>query len=150
MISIINWEQRLNFSSAITILYSKLVTAEDLIVVNNTGIGLTILNHQGGPVDIKSSNFTDNKIREGDNLINSNVFAGGGIYVAFFNPYAPQHITFKFNECIFEHNVVHGMYYPCLYTGDLGHSISSHGLGGGFGIFLERGLTNINLNFFNC
>ena len=146
----VNWVQGQNFCSAITILYGKHVTPEDMVVINNTGIGLTILNHQEGLVDIKSSNFTENKIPEGDNSVNSSIFAGGGVYVAFFNPTGSAHITFKLNGCIFEHNVAHGMYYPYLYTGDLGRPISGHGLGGGFGIFLERSSTNINLTFFNC
>ena len=147
----VNTVERLNFSSAITILYSKHVTLEDVIVINNRGIGLTILNHQGGLVDIKSSNFVGNKIHDGDNLINSSLFAGGGVYVTFFIPHPSEHITFKFNECIFERNIAHRMYYPAyLYTDDLGHPISGRGLGGGFGLFLERGLTNINVTFLNC
>ena len=146
----VNRVQRLNFSSAITILYSKHVTVENLVVVNNTGIGLTILNHQGGLVDIKSSDFKENKVQKGDSLFNTKIFAGGGVYVALFNPHPHEHIALKFNGCIFEHNTAHRKYYPYLYTGELGHPISGHGLGGGFGIFLERGLININLTFLNC
>ena len=143
-------QRRLNMSSAITILYGKNVAVEDLLVVNNTGIGLTIVDHQGGLVHIQSSKFMENKIRKDDGPMNSKAFAGGGVYVAFFSPDTPEPITFRFNGCIFERNTAHTQHYPYLYTNDLGHWVNGRGLGGGFGMYLERSSTNnINVTFIN-
>ena len=69
------------YSSAVMILYGKYVILEDLIIVNSTGIGLTILDHQGGLVRIQSSKFVGNKVP--NDPIYTDIYAGGGIYVNF-------------------------------------------------------------------
>ena len=138
--------QREVYSSAVTILHSKDVTIERLMVLKSIGIGLMILDHQGGIVRVESSDFIENWLSESD----SNIRGGGGVYVGKFTHQPSEPITFKFEKCLFEQNVAYTRYYDYLYTDDLGKPVSGYGLGGGAAILLERGLNNVHVLFSGC
>ena len=134
------------YSSAVTILHSKDVVIENLTILKSVGIGLMIIDHQGGIVQVESSKFIENMISESD----SNILGGGGVYVGGFKHQPPEPITFKFENCTFEQNIAHTRYYNYLYTDDLGKPVSGYGLGGGAAILLERGLSNMHVIFSGC
>ena len=134
------------YSSAVTILHSKDVTIERLTILKSLGIGLMILDHQGGTVSVESSTFIENQLSESD----SNIRGGGGVYVGEFTHKPSQPITFKFENCSFEQNIAYTRYYDYLYTDDLGSPVSGYGLGGGAAILLERGLNDIHVLFSGC
>ena len=139
-------EQFFSYSSAVTILCCKDVKVSHLVVRNNNGIGLKILNHQGGTVHIESSTFLQNQLTNKSCL---NDKGGGGVYVGGFeHPYEP--ITFQFENCIFQENEAHTKYFDYLYTNDLGQSVTGYGSGGGAAILLYNGLTNIHVTFSGC
>ena len=134
------------YRSAITILHSKRVTIERLVVLKSFGIGLMIVDHQGGVVHIESSKFLDNRI----SVIDPNIQGGGGVYVGDFMHPPSEPITFIFENCTFERNAAHTRYYNYLYTDNLGNQVSGYGLGGGVAILLERGLSDIHVMFSRC
>ena len=134
------------YSSAVAILHSKDVTIESLTILKSVGIGLTILDHQGGIVQVKSSNFIENRISNSD----SDTRGGGGVYVGDFMHQPSEPITFIFENCVFERNVAHTMYYDYLYTDDWGKPVSGYGQGGGAAILLERGLNNVHVILSEC
>ena len=132
------------YSSAVVILHSKDFTGESLTILKSVGIGLMILDHQGGIVQVKSSNFIENHVS------NTNVRGGGGVYVGDFIHQPQKPITFIFKNCVFAQNVAYTRYYDYLYTDDLGKPVSGYGLGGGAAILLERGLNDVHAIFSGC
>ena len=134
------------YRSAVTILHSRRVTIERLVVLKSFGIGLMIIDHQGGIARVESSKFLDNRISKSD----SNIQGGGGVYVGGFKHHPSEPIIFKFENCTFERNAAHTRYYNYLYTDDLGEQVSGYGLGGGAAILLERGLNNVLVIFSGC
>ena len=137
------------YSSAVTILHSRDVIIESLIVSKSKGIGLMIIDHQGGFIQIESSNFLENKIPINDHKY-SEIGGGGGVYVGGFEQDPSESISMMFVNCTFKENIANTEHYDYLYTDDLGIPVTGYGLGGGAAILLERGLTNIDVVFSNC
>ena len=133
------------YSSAVTILHSKDVIIENLTVLKSVGIGLMIVDHQGGIVQVESSKFLENIISERD----FDVLGGGGVFVGGFKHQSSEPITFQFENCTFEQNAARTRYYDYLYSDDLGKPVSGYGLGGA-AILLERGLSDIHVIFSGC
>ena len=134
------------YSSAVTILHSRNVTADNLIISRSKGIGLTILDHQGGFVQIESSQFFENKPPKDGPTYRG----GGGVYVGGFEQDPSEPISFRFSNCTFQNNVAHTVLYDYLYTDDLGEPVGGYGLGGGAAVLLEGGLTDIHVIFSKC
>lgn len=83
---------------AVTILHSRRVAIERLVALKSFGIGLMIIDHQGGTAHVESSKFLDNRISKSD----SDVLGSGGVYVGGFKHHPSEPITFKFENCTFE------------------------------------------------
>ena len=133
------------YSSAITIIHSRNVTAVNLIIAESMGIGLSILGHQGGSVQIRSSKFLENKVSA------ASLQGGGGVYVGAFEQQHPvENITFRFVNCVFQENVAHTEYYDYLFTDDFGEPIDGYGLGGGAAMLFEGNLGDVVTNFLEC
>ena len=137
---------KVTLSSGITILNGRDVKANSLNILKSKGIGLTILDHQGGLVQIESSKFLRNSLPQDYNISGG----GGGVFIGGFEQNPSEPITFNFDNCIFEQNIAHTKYYHHLYTDDLGQPVSGYGLGGGAAILLERDLTDIHATFSGC
>ena len=137
--------QSFAYSSAVTIFHSRNVTIVDLTITESMGIGLTILGHQGGIVQVKSSKFLENKVSA-----NNSFKGGGGVYVAGFEQDPGEHIMYWFDDCTFEGNVAHTKYFDYLYTNDLGDPVVGYGRGGGGEVRFEGNLTDIDTFFSNC
>ena len=147
--ALINTSQKTNYSSAITIVHGRDVKVSNVVIMKSVGIGLTILDHHGGNVHIKSSQFLENALPH-DCPTYRNIRGGGGVYVGGFEQNPSDPITFKFDNCTCEENVAHTMYYDHLYNDDFGQSVSGHGLGGGVALHLRMGLTDIHIVFSRC
>ena len=137
------------YASAIAIFRGRDVSIESLVVEESKGIGLMIIDHQGGTVQIESSNFLENKLPI-DNPTYREVGGGGGVYVGGFEQDPSDSISIIFTNCIFQENIAHTEYFDFLYTDDLGEPVTGYGLGGGAAIHFNRGLTNIHVLFSNC
>lgn len=137
------------FISAVTIVHSRNVTVENLIITKSTGIGLLIANHQEGIVQVESSEFHENVLPKDDPLY-YNISGGGGLYVGSFENDTSESILFNFLNCTFQNNVADTSFYNFLYTDDLGRPVSGHGAGGGAAIFTEGTINDIHIVFSNC
>ena len=98
------------YYSAISILQCMDIKLSHLIFEKNAGIGLAILDHHGGSVNIKSSKFLENIPEDGHNN-NNNISTGGGIYIGGYehDPSLPS--TFRLDNCTFGRNAAHNEHY---------------------------------------
>ena len=92
------------YTSALTIVHCKNIELNGVIIARSMGIGLTVLNHQGGEVIIKATTFKQNELpRE---YIKKSHFGGSGVYILVSrflqSPYSPM--SFQFSNCTFESN----------------------------------------------
>ena len=141
-----------NFCSALTLIYCSDVKINGLTIAQSKGTGLTILNHQGGIVSIKSSIFKENSLPQ-SYVRNSilPIFGGGGVYVRLDqlqgSSYSPM--TFQFNDCNFENNTAHNKEISSLFT-----TGEQKGYGEGGGVYLSightSGISNVSVSFLNC
>ena len=145
------------YMSALTITGGKNVNIFNLIISRSRGLGLTILNHQGGgTVLVTSSVFKENKLSqehktESDiNLTDlaERVRGGGGVFVDATQP--ASHTLFHFDDCTFENNTAYTRFYDFLYTDYTGIVQKGYGRGGGAYLSLKNGLKNIAVTFSNC
>jgi hypothetical protein len=141
-----------SYIAAVTILGCKdNMKLSSLIIRNNNGIGLKILNHQGGTVHIESSMFLGNKLLNESRLNDTSYQGGGGVFIGEYeHPFEPVPITFRFENCTFQDNVAHTQYYDYLYTDDHGQAIVGYGAGGGATIISREGLRDIHVTFSRC
>jgi hypothetical protein len=140
-----------SYIAAVTILGCKDMKLSSLIIRNNDGIGLKILNNQGGTVHIESSVFLGNKLLSESRLNDTSYQGGGGVFIGEYeHPFEPVPITFRFENCTFQDNVAHTQYYDYLYTDDHGQAIVGYGAGGGATIISREGLRDIHVTFSRC
>ena len=121
------------FISALTIMKGTYVNIDNITVQDSIGIGLALLNHQAGQIQIKASNYLGNA--------QCNSSTCGGLYVGGFEEgshYKPM--TFLFEDCTFERNVAH------TNRADVKQKVS----GGGATIALNGGLTKVDAVFSRC
>ena len=138
------------YTFAIAIFRGRDVSIESLIIMQSKGIGLMITGHQGGTVQIESSNFLENKLPSIDSPRYREIGGGGGVYVGGFEQDPPDTISMMFTNCTFKENVAHTEGFDHLYTDDLGQPITGRGSGGGAAILFDKGLTDIDVLFSNC
>ena len=141
------------FQSAITMVYCMNVQLNGLIIAKSRGVGLTILHHQGGKVNIDSTIFNDNVLPQ--EYIWDSVLGGGGVYILLYQNghgqllYSPS-LMFRFNNCTFENNIAHTFNYSFGYTNNQGKVEKGYGQGGGVHLSVRGGLRNIHASFSNC
>jgi predicted outer membrane repeat protein len=134
------------YNSAISILQCMDIELSHLILERNAGIGLAILDHHGGWVNIKSSQFLENV----PECTHNNVSTGGGIFIGGYehDPSFPS--IFRLENCTFSKNVALNEHFKHRYINDVGQTISGHGFGGGAAVALDKGLTDVHVVFINC
>ena len=132
------------YSSAVAIIHCKNVTAVNLTIAESVGIGLSILRHQGGIVQITSSKFLENQVST------SALQGGGGVYIGSFGQYPIENITFRFINCVFQENIAHTRYYDFIFTDDFGEPVDGYGLGGGAAMLFEGNLGDVHAIFSKC
>ena len=132
------------FSSAISIIRCGNMDINHMLIIRNRGVGMIIIDHHGGTINIKSSNFTENTLPVGDPSY-LNLQGGGGVFIGDFEQDPPTPISIHFTSCLFEKNVPFTRRYNFLYTNDLGEAAGGSGRGGGLYIALERSLTDVQI-----
>ena len=139
--------------SAITILYCKNVQLNELIISKSRGLGLTILYHQGGRVNINSTILVENILPQ--EYVSSSILGGGGVYILLNQNrhghllYSPS-LIFQFNNCTLENNIAHTFNYNFGNTNNQGKVEKGYGRGGGIYLSVRNGLRNIYISFSNC
>ena len=138
-----------SYFAAVAILCCKDMKLSSLNISNNDGIGLKILNHQGGTVHIELSIFLGNRLLNESRVNDTDYRGGGGVYIGEYER-PPESITFRFENCTFQDNVAHTQYFDYLYTDDLGWPIVGYGMGGGVAISFHEDLRDIHVTFSWC
>ena len=136
------------FSSAISLVRCKDVSAYHLMITKNRGVGMIIIDHYGGRIVVNSSNFTENTLPFRDPSY-QNLQGGGGIFIGDFEQDPPSPISIHFTNCLFEKNIPFTRSYNFLYTDDLGEAARGNGRGGGLYMALERSLTDVYVSITN-
>ena len=137
------------YASALTIFGCKNVQLCRIVITRSHGLGLVILNHQGGNVNINFSSFTYNDPK-------MNHSRGGGIFlkldhVQSQNQESAEPMTFQFSDCIFANNIALNDDHYCshYYTVAMGNGRGFE-YGGGAYISIGGGLSNISVSFLRC
>lgn len=140
------------FSSALTLIQCRDLEINRLVIGTSEGVGLMILNHLSGKVNIRSSIFSENKLPLRYSLHERSIQGGGGVYIRLGQflpiPYSPM--TLHFHNCTFDSNVAHTKYYRFHFTDILGNVVKGYGMGGGASITIKRGISNVSLSFSEC
>ena len=130
------------FSSAVSVIRCKDVSANRLMITRSRGVGMIIIDHRGGRVVVSSSNFTENTHPFRDPSY-QNLQGGGGVFIGDFEQDPLSPVSIHFTDCLFEKNIPFTRSYNFLYTDDLGEAARGNGRGGGLYIALERSLTDV-------
>ena len=136
------------FVSALTILRCYNIELNGVVIAKNRGIGLSILSHQGGEVNITSTIFRDNSLSQDYQTLS--VMGGGGLSVVLNQQNQARAITFHIHNCSFENNTSHTLKYRFGYTNEMGEVEEGYGNGGGVHFSIKNGLQNISVLFSNC
>ena len=139
------------YSSALILLYCNNVTMENVLITESKGVGMTIINHQEGTVNVSGSNFTKNKIPR---YFKGQTYGGGGVYIEFHWNYSlTGEIVLNFDHCIFDKNVAYTRLYQSLYTNEFGEDRTGYGRGGGVFLDFESSTANqsiLRMSFSKC
>ena len=143
------------FSSALSIIHSSDVELHGIVLMRNKGIGLVISGRQGGYTSIKSTVIKENRLPHNysfASIVAENVRGGGGVYILLEKPsltsYSPT--MFEFIDCTFENNTSNVSHYKYSYTDILGTVREGYGRGGGMFMYINNGLSNVSVLFFQC
>ena len=142
-----------NFSSALTMIHCRDVQLNRVTIAQSSGIGLMILNHQGGTVSINSSTFEENTLPL--SYVRKQIFGGGGVYIRLdqFQGSSYHPMTFQFDNCTFENNTARNKHFSYLHTNTSADELQ-RSFGEGGGVYLSvghtSGISNASVSFFNC
>lgn len=141
----------LTYISALTIIHCRGVELDQLYITKSKGVGLTILDHQGGDVSINSSVFEHSGVQQEHNDTDQLVTGGGMlIQMSCFLLTQNPPILFHFDNCTFENNSAHTTDDRYVYADAIGTVDEWKGRGGGVNLMLGPGLNNTSICFKNC
>ena len=142
--------KNLVFISALIILNCSNVELTEIVIEKSNGIGLMILNHTGGTVNISSALIAGNALPQRYwNGTNNRVFGGGGVYIKFSSgPIYPT--TILFDKCTFENNTSSNSRYKLSYTDVEESAQDNKGKGGGVYMSFDDGSVDIHVSFVSC
>lgn len=145
---------RQSYISALTIIQCKNMDMNELIITSSEGVGMTILKHQGGRVNIASSSFEHNKLsRNKSKETEEKLIGGGGVYMELnYSSQLIQHSPLKvvIDNCTFENNTADTNDSRYLYTDAVGVVHKGAGRGGGMNLIVGPGLKNVSILFKEC
>lgn len=138
-----------NLTSALAIVHSRNVEMSQIVIANSTGLGLTVLDHQGGKVELLSTIFQENKLTKEYMEVGKLGLRGGGVYIAVEQHKGGQYsdTSFIFEDCVFLNNnssVGISTHYTFAHTRQYGQG------GGAYLSFKRDSLTNIRVSFLRC
>lgn len=141
-------------TAALSLLQCKDVNVSNLQVSKSNGIGLTIMDHQGGTVQISSSNFTENVASECHDPQCGVMQRGGGVFImgGGFGQEPSLSSVYKFHDCLFTKNTVntnfpYSTFHSTLLTNT--KELRPH-QGGGVSLVFDNGVTDIEAVFTQC
>ena len=144
------------YLSALTIIQCGNVQLSGITIERSGGIGLMIVNHLGGEVNIESAIFKENRLHSdySNRSVSESreVFGGGGVYVVFCR-HTIQHnfpTVLQFHNCSFENNTANTSHYDHLYTDVQGKARLGYGRGGGVYVFFDSNIRNVSVFFSDC
>jgi hypothetical protein len=114
----------LTYISALTLIHCSSVRLDQLYITESRGIGLTLLDHQGGNVSIASSVFEHSGVQREYNDTDQLVI-GGGVYIQMrcFRSIQDPPISFHFDNCTFENNTAHTTDHRYVYAERRTHAV---------------------------
>ena len=143
-------------TAALSLLHCKDINASHLQVSRSKGIGLMIMDHQGGTVQISSSTFTENVASVHRDPQCGERRSGGGVYIISSvlsqepSSSAPHH--YNFHDCVFAKNTVNTNFLHSTFSNTIltnTKELRSH-QGGGISLVFDNGVTNIEAVFTQC
>ena len=128
----------------------SLICCRDITITNvsftmNKATALSILDHQGGTINISHCSFTENSITEADGI-----YGGGGVFIGTFQNLPASPSTYFFSDCLFAKNIAHTVFFNFIVTDDQGQSSGGHGHGGGVFLKFEAAMTDVYAEFSDC
>ena len=124
---------------------------KNLLITKSKGIGLTIINHQEGTINVSGSNFTKNKIPR---KFEGRTYGGGGIFIEYHRNYnVTGETALNFDHCVFDKNIAYTRLYQSLYRNEFGEERTGHGRGGGVFLDFESSTvqqSSLILSFSHC
>ena len=142
------------YISALTILYSANVRIDQTVIRSSTGIGLMVVNHAGGDVNITSSSFEHNWLQWKQDAYSTNekkhVWGGGGLYIKLIQ-FLPRSenatpISFLIEKCTFLNNTSHTAHFALWH----GNNSEDYGLGGGAYVIVRDNPIGVRVSFVQC
>ena len=136
------------YCSALTIVSCRKFEAKWMTIEKSQGIGLMILNHKGGMVNIHSALFKENKLPQ--KYANESKLGGGGVYMLLgriLQDMSYSHMSFQFLNCTFKLNEAHAYYYNYIYSNILGETQEGYGRGGGVHLAFVRESQDVFVSF---
>lgn len=139
------------FISALTLVHCQSMEMKRITIIQSKGIGLLILNHHRGEVNISSSEFKENELSP--KYTDKSIFGGGGAYILLIGQlqqsvYLPM--NFHFHNCTFKSNKARTKQYKFHYTNMVGERIARYGRGGGVHLSIMQGISNVSVSFSDC
>ena len=123
------------------------ITITTVSFTKNKATALSILDHQGGTINISHCNFTENSVTEADGIL-----GGGGVHIGSFEfqniPTSPS--FYFFSDCVFDKNIARTVFYNFIVTDDQGQSSGGYGRGGGVYLNFKAAVTDIYAEFLDC
>ena len=95
-----------SFHHAVCLFRCRDITIANVSITRNKAIELSILDHQGGIINISHCNFTENGITATDRVL-----GGGGIYIGKLQNLLPFPSSYFF---LFAKNITYRVYYTTL------------------------------------
>ena len=134
------------YLSALTLLYCSDVTVTGVVIEKSNGIGMMIESHQGDTVNIRSSDFRENKLQHNTtNVLKPGklLYGGGGVHV-FVQRSVPSNkqTTVMFDGCTFVDNMANDSYPD--------ENSVHRGRGGGAYVLLKSGLKDVYVTVTKC
>ena len=145
------------YISALTIIECRNVQLTGISIERSGGIGLMIVNHLGGEVNIESAIFKENVLHRNYSSRSVSdspqVFGGGGVYVVIHknnNNISEYNLLLHFHNCTFENNTANTSRYDHLYTDVHGKGSVGYGRGGGVYVVFDSNVRNVGVLFSGC
>ena len=144
------------YISALTIIECRNVQLSGISIERSRGIGLMLVNHLGGEVNIESAIFKENVLHRNYSSRSVSdspqVFGGGGVYVAIHrnSNISEYNLLLHFHNCTFENNMANTSCYDNLYTDIQGKGSGGYGRGGGVYVVFYSNVRNVRALFSGC
>ena len=135
-------------TAALTLYQCGDISISNLLVTKSRGIGLRVADHQGGTVQVVSSNFTESRASVQHDPKCGEVQSGGGVYIGDFQQDPLTSAVYHFQNCFFSKNILSTNF---SYNSTLANTDElRREQGGGVLLVFENGLTDMHVVFSQC